>query len=189
MDTSLLSQAQRLIDKVARQCTTGQAHGFMSASVYDTAWLSMLRNPADTKSWLFPECYDFVLQNQMPCGAWESYSTEVDGILNTAAALLVIKKHLKEYPSNQDWILRSQKAEAALKLLLSSWDVGRADQVGFEILVIKHLSLLEGEGMSFDFPGLTILRALHDAKLAKLPASTGMEMTTPSQFALYGFFV
>src|SRR4051812_26439273 len=94
MDTdasmSFHDQAQRLLAAMAAQCTEGL--GSMSPSVYDTAWVSMARNPA--VGWLFPECFDWVLQLQLPSGAWQSYATPLDGILNTGAALLALKKHL-----------------------------------------------------------------------------------------------
>ncbi|KAI0847854.1 Ent-kaurene synthase [Daldinia vernicosa] len=186
MDISLYSQSQSLLAQVAAQCTAGKAHGFMSSSIYDTAWVSMIQKPGDSKSWLFPECFNFVLQNQMSDGAWTSYASEIDGILNTAAALLAVIKHLKESPDNEDLMLRSQKAESALTRMLRSWDVGATDQVGFEILVVKHLSLLEDEGIVFDYPGLASLRAIHNAKLAKLPVYKAPSTLHHSLEALIG---
>ncbi|KAI1761980.1 Ent-kaurene synthase [Hypoxylon sp. FL1150] len=169
MDQSLRDQSRSLLKRVTKQCMTGQAYGFMSSSVYDTAWLSMLHKPGNSEKWIFPECFEFILQNQLPSGAWESYASETDGILNTAAALLALKAHLRECPGNQDWVLRSKKAESTLRLMLDSWDVGNTDQVGFELLVIKHLSLLEDEGISFECLALDVLRDLHNSKFSKVP--------------------
>jgi hypothetical protein len=164
----------------------------MSASVYDTAWLSMVHK---TDDWLFPECFDFILEEQLPSGAWESYATPLDGILNTAAALLALKKHLQKLDPEQrhdhrhgDWLFRSHRAEAALKEMLHDWDVESTDQVGFEVLVVSLLTLLEKEGgVSIDFPGLEALRAVRDAKLAKLPPSTLYKMPSTLYHALEGF--
>lgn len=122
--------------------------------------------------WLFPECFEFVLAQQLPSGAWESYATPVDGILNTAAALLSLNQHLRIQPDNYDWQLRSQKAQVALKKILDEWDMYSTDQVGQEILIISLLSLLENEGISIKFPQLSALRAARDAKLAKIPPLT-----------------
>ncbi|KAI0889799.1 Ent-kaurene synthase [Annulohypoxylon maeteangense] len=174
MDPSLYSQCQSLLASINTQCTTGQAHGFMSSSIYDTAWLSMLRKPGCKTNWLFPECFDFILRSQTPDGAWESYRSDTDGILNTVAALLSLRKHLREVPDNQDWMFRSRQAESALKKLLNDWDITSTDQVGFEVLIIKHLILLEDEGLVFQFPGLNALRALRDSKLERLPISSGV---------------
>ncbi|XDG06996.1 hypothetical protein ABKA04_006611 [Annulohypoxylon sp. FPYF3050] len=117
-------------------------------------------------------------------GAWEAYRSEVDGILNTAAALLSLKKHLKEVPDKQDWVLRSQQAEMALTNLLNNWNISCTDQVGFEVLIIKHLSLLEDEGLAFQFPEWETLRALRDSKLEKLPGLMTNEETSIANIQL-----
>ncbi|RYP09462.1 hypothetical protein DL764_001287 [Monosporascus ibericus] len=175
MNASLQDQSHALLATLAAQCSAGQGFGSMSASVYDTAWLSMVRKAANSRTagtWLFPECFEFILAQQLPSGAWESYSTPVDGILNTAAALLSLKKHIQTQPEHDDWLIRSHKAEMALKQMLYEWDMQSADQVGFEILIISLLDLLQQEGVSIDFPQLGALRAIRSAKLAKLPPST-----------------
>ncbi|KAK3942833.1 Copalyl diphosphate synthase [Diplogelasinospora grovesii] len=176
MNSSLYGQAQALLATMAAQCSAGQGLGAMSASVYDTAWLSMVQKPATSGAeagvWLFPECFEFVLAQQLPSGAWESYATPIDGVLNTAAGLLSLKRHLQTQPDHHDWLLRSQKAEAALKQILHGWDMHSTDQVGFEILVFSLLSLLQEEGVFLSFPQLGALRNIRDAKLAKLPPST-----------------
>lgn len=140
----------------------------MSPSIYDTAWLSMVEKPPLSGFWLFPTCFDYILQQQLPSGAWESYSTPVDGILNTCAALLALRKHLLLCPDNEDWISRSRRAEIALGELLCSWDISSSDQIGFEVLIPKHLSLLASEGIKFNLPQLAPLQHLHESKVAKL---------------------
>ncbi|KAK9786221.1 putative ent-kaurene synthase protein [Seiridium cardinale] len=174
-------QARALLAALAAQCSLGKGKevGSMSSSLYDTAWLSMVQKPAKTgfgidmaTTWLFPECFEFVLARQLPSGAWESYATPVDGILNTAAALLSLIKHLEIQPDNQDWLLRSRKAKAALEDILKGWDMYSTDQVGQEILIISLLGLLEKEQVFIEFPQLSALRAVRDAKLAKIPSST-----------------
>ena len=77
----------------------------MSASVYDTAWLSMVQKPGIdgiTGTWLFPECFEFIIEQQLPSGGWESDAATVDGILNTAAALLSLKKRERTQPGQHD---------------------------------------------------------------------------------------
>ncbi|KAJ8119216.1 hypothetical protein ONZ43_g3791 [Nemania bipapillata] len=149
------------------------------AAQFSPAWLSMVRRPAGASSdsngsnvWLFPECFDFVISRQLNSGAWESYATPVDGILNTAAALLTLTKHLQSQPGNYDWQVRSQKARVALEALLKKWDIHSTDQVGQEILIISLLDLLRKSGVRIEFPHLSALQAARDAKLAKIPPST-----------------
>lgn len=138
----------------------------------------MLRKPKCSQAgdgphaWLFPECFDFVLAQQKPCGAWESYATPFDGIINTAAALLSLRKHLRTQPDHEDWVLRSQKGEEALTRMLSEWDMYSTDQVGFEILTTSLLRLLEQEGVVVNFPQLEALQSVRDTKLARLPPAT-----------------
>ncbi|KAK9412989.1 putative BcDTC1, similar to diterpene cyclase [Seiridium unicorne] len=104
-------------------------------------------------TWLFPECFEFVLARQLPSGAWESYTTPVDGILNTAAALLSVIKHLKIQPDNQDCVL----------------------------------GLLEKEEIFIEFPQLSALRAVRDAKLAKIPSSTVYKIRSTLYHSLEAF--
>ena len=179
VSTSLQDQAYELLATLAAQCSVenGESLGSMSSSVYDSAWLSMLQKPTETAgeetmTWLFPECFEFVLAQQLPSGAWESYATPVDGILNTAAALLSMKKHLLIQPENRDLLLRCQRTQVILAQILTDWDTNSTDQVGQEILVISLLDLLEKEGILIESPRLTTLRAIRHRKLAKIAPQT-----------------
>ncbi|KAK6614369.1 hypothetical protein H4I96_00690 [Botrytis cinerea] len=180
VSSSCHKQARALLAKLAAKCNLGSRKGFgsMSSSLYDTAWLSMVQSPKtesgnDVASmWLFPECFDFVLAQQLPSGAWESYATPVDGILNTAAALLSLIQHLKVQPDSHDWRLRSQKAQVALKKLLNEWDMHSTDQVGQEI---------------FDHFTSDALRAVRDAKLTKIPPSTIYKIKSTLYHSLEAF--
>ncbi|KAI9640843.1 hypothetical protein NHQ30_010684 [Ciborinia camelliae] len=116
------------------------------------------------------ESKDGVSQH-LPSGAWESYTTPIDGILNTAAALLSLIQHLDQ-PDIHDWQIRSRKAQVALEKLLNEWAMHSTDQVGQEILINSLLGLLEDEGVSIKFPPLRGLLAVQDAKLGKIPPST-----------------
>lgn len=98
MDQTLGDQVSALVRLVASRCSSNRTRGSFSPSVYDTAWLAMIQKPAYSGVWLFPECFDYVLEQQLPCGAWDSYATPTDGILNTAASLLALKKHLHITP-------------------------------------------------------------------------------------------
>jgi hypothetical protein len=174
MVSSLALQAADLVQSLAQQCSHPRGFGSMSSSIYDTAWVSMIRNRNGNEfEWLFPECFECLLESQQADGAWESYASPVDGILNTAAALLAVRKHLKDPAAAEVFGLesRSVRAEAALRRMLSTWDVASCDHVGFEVLVTRHLDYLEDEGIMIDLPVRRSLKALEIAKLAKLPLS------------------
>lgn len=81
---------QRLVNESTQTCGTGS----MSVAIYDTAWIAMIsRDSPSGLEFLFPESFQYLLDAQSQEGGWEAYSTEVDGILNTAAALLALLKH------------------------------------------------------------------------------------------------
>lgn len=186
----LHDQIQSALSYLASSCSTDVGFGSMTPSIYDTAWLSMLQKPTleegtsqRDKPWLFPQCFDYVLQQQLADGSWEVYSSPVDGILNTAASLLAVRRHMKVPSQRNNLQWRAIAAEAALRRMLESWDVDATDQVGFEVLIWKHLSLLEEDGVAIELdasnsPSLSRLRTLRSAKMAKLPVA--MIYATPS---------
>ncbi|KAI0456306.1 Ent-kaurene synthase [Xylaria acuta] len=169
MSHTVEQQAQSLLERLAlRCCSSGQGYGSISASIYDTAWLSMLQKPRNSGIWLFPESFEYILKHQLDSGGWPCYESPVDRILNTASALLSLQKHLEIDPQHQDWMLRSRKAQSALQQMLDGWDISVYDQERFGILVVNHLSLLHNAGLNFEFSQLGSLKAIRDTKLAKL---------------------
>lgn len=141
----------------------------MSTGVYDTAWVAMIeKTVGNKKEFLFPECFQSLLESQLPDGSWQRYASDVDGILNTSAALLAFKKHMRVRDlQSDDLASRCSKAEKSLQAILGKWDVGSTDHVGFEILVPGLLRLLEAERIFFEFPGRKLLMDLNAAKLAR----------------------
>jgi len=146
--------------------------GSFSVAIYDTAWVAMVEK-VDEKTGerqaLFPECFQFLLDTQLSDGTWEAYSCELDGILNSMAALLALKRRsasLKTPDSELD--ARCIRAQDALQKLLKRWQVGACDRVGFEIIVPALLRLLQDVGVELDFPARDALMDLCDAKTAKL---------------------
>lgn len=171
MDDSLKSQVAEFVGKLAYQCAAGHGLGSVSCSIYDTAWVSMIPSPSMSEEWLFPECFEYILKTQLLSGAWPIYSSILDGILNTAAGLLALKKHWKIRP-DAELIPRCRDAEKELRSMLENWDFQATDQVGFELLVFKHLCLLRDEGIDIHLSShWEKLRALHDSKLSKIPLS------------------
>jgi hypothetical protein len=183
----LRAHADEIFEFLASNCSSDPTFGGGSDVVYDTAWAAMVDKPPGSGSWLFPECFEYILKHQLSSGAWESYITVADGILNTASSLLALKKHMRFSPGNEDWQQRSQKAEASLQKLLETWDVASADQVGVELLVLKHLSLLEEEGVKVSFPQSHLLQNLYQKKMSKLSAETIHERRSTLYHSLEAF--
>jgi hypothetical protein len=210
-----------LVNECSRPCGTGS----MSSAIYDTAWLAMLSRPAPDGSgsfWLFPESFQYILEAQClgggssssGFGGWPSYASQVDGILNTMAALLALLKHHNHRGAHAyaldptlpgDIERRITLAAESLRRQLRDWDVESCDQVGFEILIPSLLCMLESEGgtsnssptqspqpafssFSFSFPGRAPLMALHTAKMARFrPALLYAPLQTTAIHSLEAF--
>jgi len=179
MDSSVdvSAEAEALISHLADRCSRGEPLGSMSASIYCTAWVSMIQKPTDGgRSWLFPQAFQYVLDKQSLKGSWGHGSlgtNDVDIILNTMAALLSVLKHRNEAKLRgydleiADLDGRIKSGTACLKQKLEHWDVARTEHVAFEILIPTHLSLLHLEGVEFQFTGLKKLTELNTLKMAK----------------------
>jgi hypothetical protein len=173
---SLQESALALVQRLGERIEDAHGLGFMSPAVYDTAWVSMVsKTTNDHKIWLFPECFDYILSQQLENGGWAMYASEIDGILNTGASLLALKRHFDNpYQiisiSQQDLTDRIDRARVSLENLLNAWNVDGTLHVGFEILVPALLRYLEEEGITFSFPGRERLLEIEKQKLSKFKA-------------------
>ncbi|KXX73003.1 Copalyl diphosphate synthase [Madurella mycetomatis] len=171
-----------LIQEAVGQYHEKYGFGSMSCTVYDTAWVSMVAkiiqegNDEPRKEWLFPESLLYLIKTQSEDGSWDSAgcATPVDSILNTAASLLALKRHLDEPLQLHDMCIqhklksRVDSAAHALQARLQDWDVAGTNSVGFEIIVPSTLELLKDEGLVFDFPGKKHLMAIRAAKISRV---------------------
>lgn len=173
-DDALYRQASALVQYVSKAVGNTYDFGNLTSSVYDTAWVSMVRKPnSSVPCLLFPECFQYVLDKQLESGGWETCGSDIDGIMNTLGGLLAFKRNA-DIPcqfSKEEIDKRAANAVAYLEKRLGSWDVGSCDYVGFEILVPSMLGYLEQHGVSFDFPGKELLMDLNQKKLSKIPPS------------------
>ena len=107
----------------------------MSATVYDTAWISMVAKKTNgVTDWLFPSSFDSLLRAQLPDGSWSAYSSQVDGILNTMAAVLALErhlhfKHIETQASTVDIQERIAIGRISLERQLKEWDVEATQHV------------------------------------------------------------
>ena len=183
----LNAAAATLVEQMGNSFATRAGQGSMSISIYDTAWCAMISKTQESQEhWLFPESFKLVLDSQkLTTGGWSAYASDIDGILNTMAALLALLKHWKEdcylgcpaLPTDID--RRISCATTWLNERLQTWEVETCDHVGFEILVPSALDLLRKEGIQFSFPGSECLFALNAQKLANFEAEM-LYTTTPT---------
>ena len=178
--SDLQGRACTIIQCLAEDCTKSRETGHMTSSIYSTAWVSMILKSIDgQRRWLFPECFQYVLDRQLTYGGWRNYGTEKailtgqgDEIICTMAALLALNSHRTsadaigtEVPCNLDE--RIAKATSALRSMLQDWDITSCDHVGFELIVPAHLEMLEEYGTFFSFPGRHYLVTKQQQKLSK----------------------
>ncbi|KAI0487357.1 Ent-kaurene synthase [Xylaria cf. heliscus] len=126
---------------LSERCSQPNGFGSFSISIYDTAWLAMIRHPGALGRWLFPESFSYLLSQQDENRMCPTYASPIDGILNTLAAL---------------------------QSTLNYWNVNQTVHVGFEMLVPDLLRLLGEEGVIFKFDGQSALTTLYKKKLAKI---------------------
>lgn len=147
--------------------------GSMSCAIYDTAWVSLVtKSDAGGKRWLFPESFRVLLEKQNADGSWDSAASEIDGILNTAAGLLSLKRHATEplqiAISEEDLQPRIARATTSLKGQLDAWDVSLTLHVGYEIILPSLLKLIKEEGVELgQWRGEDELMAVNAAKLSR----------------------
>lgn len=176
-EESLASAARSLIKRLCESHHGQYGLSTTSCQVYDTAWVAMVgKTTGSTKKWLFPESFHYLLKTQSDDGSWGTHpATKTAGILDTAAALLALLKHLKEplqihdVPSN-DIRRRIGRASNSLRAQLATWDdVSETNHIGVEIIVPSLLAYLEKEDarLAFDFPCKKVLKRMNEEKLSR----------------------
>ncbi|KAJ5722104.1 Ent-kaurene synthase [Penicillium malachiteum] len=194
----LIQRAQQVVRGISHGCEDETGFGGFSLSLYDTAWVSMVAKSKSTESrqWLFPEAFAYLLHHQHTDGSWGTNVSSVDLILNTMAGLLAILEHCPLKTTNphgvnalnlSDHESRVSRAVDALSNALCSWDVESSLHVGFEILVPCLLNQLGQRGVNLEFPGKKMLMKLHQHKLSKFkPEMVTSECQTTFLHSLEG---
>lgn len=192
----LASKARALVHQASVNFDEQYGCGSMSCTIYDTAWVSMVTKTVDgEKQWLFTNSFRFLLRNQSGDGSWgASPHSQIDGILNTAAALLSVQKHTTEALQMRDLDpddLRGCRdlAAASLARQLRTWNVAATRHVGFEMIVPVLLDLLEKENptLCFPFDGREALMMINAAKLSRFRPELLYQSKTTATHSLEAF--
>lgn len=171
--SSLVDEAVLLIHQLANHNDHTYGLGTMTCAIYDTAWVAMVAKEIDGKvTWLFPESFQYLLERQGEDGSWESYGAEVDGVMNSLAALLALKRHQKQAELSlavlpHDIETRIERAIHSITGQLQGWDVESTMHVGFEYLVPALLTMLEADDIYFQFAGRDRLMAINHKKMSR----------------------
>lgn len=166
------AQAFELLNHVSNGYVWGYQVSW-TMSIYDTAWLSMIKKPGG--DWLFPESFDYILRTQNMDSGWVSKVSNWDDMLNTLSASIALEKRIREdkhLTSETRENLRQRRSHALtyLQKLLDTWDVESCLHVGFEILVPALLRMLDEYGFQMQFAGRKSLHVLNEEKLKNFDA-------------------
>ncbi|PRQ30350.1 putative ent-kaurene synthase [Rosa chinensis] len=116
----------------------------LSVSSYDTAWVAMVPSPNSGKEPFFPECVNWLLDNQLHDGSWGPPNLHQlltkDALLSTLACILALKR----------WNIGEELIDRGLHFiesnLASATDGEQPSPVGFDII---FPSMIES-AMNFD---------------------------------------
>ncbi|KAL5002001.1 hypothetical protein BDV10DRAFT_181696 [Aspergillus recurvatus] len=163
----VVNQARMLVRAIAAEVESEHGLSSMAVSIYDTAWLAMIRKESE---WLFPASFTYLLEHQGLDGGWDplnqsSRSAQYPGflwipdcIVHSLAGLLALCRHFgyavhaggEELPT--DMLPRITRAKRFLDNKLALLALDGITHFGFELIVPVLLRLLEREGLHFAFP-------------------------------------
>ncbi|KAK7037233.1 hypothetical protein VNI00_011224 [Paramarasmius palmivorus] len=163
--------------------------GSTGVSLYDTAWLSIVTRTIDdagTKSWVFPQSFEYICNAQAEDGGWHGDGSLIDSIMNTLVSLFSLKLHEKA-DSQSNLSDKVEKAKLFLTDALQKWDVPSTERIAFELIIPRVLQFLEDEGIYFEFPHREALENLRNRKLKTLDLGLVYRMQTPVLYTLEAF--
>ena len=159
----------------------------MSASIYDTAWMSMVSKKIDGETtWLFPSSFQYIYDTQDEEGGWQN-GDEIDSILNTLACLLSFLKHRKLKTDDDELDDKIDSATQFLTTKLAGWDISTTDRIGIEITIPNMLDMLELEGIHFAFPELNQMREANKARMKQIDLSLMYKFSSSILYSLESF--
>lgn len=103
----------------------------LSVSSYDTAWVAMVPSPNSTKSPCFPDCLNWLINNQLDDGSWGLHhhpQSSKDTLSSTLACILALKR----------WNVGNYQINKGLHFLESNFslvnDKSQRSPIGFDII-------------------------------------------------------
>ena len=150
-------RASTLVGQLVNNHDPNYGVGSLTCSVYDTAWVAMvIKNINGQRRWLFPSSFQYLMSHQQQDGGWQTSRSDLDGILNTLAALLAYCKHLRhplQLTPPEDLILRKDRAIYFLETQFSKYHIESTVTATSQPFFSRLLQMLEQENIHFTFPG------------------------------------
>ena len=193
-DPNMTGEIQSLIGDMLGQYSATNSIASMSCNVYDTSWLACLsKRVSGQQQWVFPKCFEYVLERQLPNGGWSKDVERTSAILTTMAALHSIVVHIESsiasmVPRKHELKERRDRAVVCVRDALTRWHVQDAVEVGIELILPRLVDLLEDKGIRLDFPSRDSLWAMKNAKLRKIdPSRVLTQAPSPLMHSLEAF--
>ncbi|KAG0503701.1 hypothetical protein HPP92_003773 [Vanilla planifolia] len=126
----------------------------LSASFYDTAWVTMVPSPRFAETPCFPQCLDWILDNQHPDGSWgppgPNLSAIKDVLSSTLACVLALKRWNvgEEYVKKGLWFIGTNFSSCMNEKFPSP--------IGFSIIYPGMINLAIEMGLKLPVPEVDI---------------------------------
>ncbi|KAJ9168447.1 hypothetical protein P3X46_019968 [Hevea brasiliensis] len=126
----------------------------LSVSSYDTAWVAMVPSQNSSKQPLFPQCLNWIMENQQPDGSWAFDPAHPllikDSLSSTLACLLALHK----------WNVADQLVHKGLNFIASNiWaatDKHQRSPLGFDIIFPGMIEHARDMGLNLPFNNSSI---------------------------------
>jgi halimadienyl-diphosphate synthase len=156
--------ALALLSAVARDLKHPDGGGANSLSVYESSWVSLVRDPARPSTLLYPETFAWILQRQRPDGGWGPGGPYA--ILPTMAALQAILAHPHGARAHARAVTSGTRY---LQTALAGDALSRIDTPFIELLAPMLAESLQERGLSLPVAELEVVRARGAKRRAGLP--------------------
>ncbi|KAL6196847.1 hypothetical protein ACLB2K_032460 [Fragaria x ananassa] len=133
----------------------------LSVSSYDTAWVAMVPSPNSANGPFFPECVNWLLDNQLHDGSWGWGPTDMhplltkDALSSTLACILALKQ----------WSVGEEQINKGLHFIesniASATDEEQPSPVGFDIIFPAMIESAMSLNMNFPQGGSTLKALFH----------------------------
>ena len=157
--------------------------GRISASAYDTAFATRLREPGSPDRLAYPRALNWLLSHQNPDGSFGTrLGVPKERLLSTVSAVLA----LDDLPVGLRDGAAHRARVGALRYLSEetrTWQTG-PDTAGFEILLPALLEEAKARQLPIPFDRFAGIQAQRDAKLGRLPQSLVYTVATPLLYSL-----
>ncbi|XP_024018801.1 ent-kaur-16-ene synthase, chloroplastic isoform X2 [Morus notabilis] len=135
----------------------------LSVSSYDTAWVAMVPSPSSARDPFFPQCVNWLLENQHSNGAWglpHHHSLLMkDALLSTLASVLALKQ----------WNVGEEQINKGLHFieanLASVTDDKQYSPVGFEVIFPTMIEYAKNLDLNFSMEPSNFDALIHKREL------------------------